>query len=280
MQVQITNFCKNIKIKKQFLFLGSILLFFFNVNNIWAETKYSMTLIKNCNSPSGTTEFSIYIHSRKNNFTLTSYQCAIRLGKIEQSAYMIFQYVPGSSELENEPNLYVGIDNIDGEKELTFVSYVGNDKLTSKKKLVGKFILEGIEEDSFNPIWNFDGVISTIITGNDFNNITATSNHSINRTEVLNDKNDIPLNFQISQNYPNPFNLETKVEIEMREEGNVSLLVYNLLGEKLNYIFGEFLGVGVHEININADNLTSGIYIYQLQVDNRFSSFRKMNLIK
>lgn len=280
MRVQITNFCKNIKIKKQFLFLLTILLFFFNVNNIWAETKYSMTLIKNSYSPNGTTEFSIYIESGKNNFTLTSYQCAIRLGKIEQSADMVFQYVPGTSELENEPNLSVGIDNIDGEKELTFVSYVGNDKLTSKKKLVGKFILEGIDSEMFNPYWNFDGVISTIITGNDFNNITATSNHSTNGTEVLNDKNDISLNFQLSQNYPNPFNLETKVKIEMSEEGNVSLLVYNLLGEKLNHIFDKFLGVGVHEININANNLTSGVYIYRLQVDNKFSSFKKMNLIK
>ena len=280
MRVQITNFCKNIKIKKQFLFLGSILLLFFNVNNNWAETKYSMTLVKNSNSPNGKTEFSIYIESGKNNFTLTSYQCAIKLGEIEQSADMIFQYVTGSSELENEPNLYVGIDNIDGEKELTFVSYVGNDKLTSKKKLVGKFILEGIEPDSFNPIWNFDGVISTIITGNDFNNITVKSNHSVNVTEVLIDENVIPLNFQISQNYPNPFNQETKVQIEMSEEGNVSLLVYNLLGEKINHFYNEFLDSGVHEININADNLTSGIYIYQLQVDNKFSSFKKMNLVK
>ncbi len=93
MRVQFTNFCKNIKIKKQFLFFGSILLFFFNVNNIWAETKYSMTLIKNSNSPNGTTEFSIYIESKKNSFTLTSYQCAIRLGKIEQSSNEIFKYV-------------------------------------------------------------------------------------------------------------------------------------------------------------------------------------------
>ncbi len=162
---------------------------------------------------------------------------------------MIFQYVTGTSELENEPNLYVGIDIIDGERELTFVS-------------------------------NFDGVINTIITGNDFNNITSTSNHTISITEVPKDKNDMASNFQVSQNYPNPFNQETKVQIEMSEEGNVSLLVYNLLGEKLNHIYDEFLGTGVHEININANNLTSGVYIYQLQVDNKFSSFRKMNLVK
>ena len=66
----------------------------------------------------------------------------------------------------------------------------------------------------------------------------------------------------------------------MSEEDNVSLVVYNLIGEKLNNVFDDYLGIGIHEININADNLTSGVYIYQLQVDNKFSSLKKMILIK
>jgi len=280
MRVQITNFCKNKKIKKKLLFFGSLLLIIFNSNIILGESNYLMTLIKNNNSPNGITEFSIFIESKKNDFVLTSYQCAILIGQIEQSLDIIFQYVPNSSELENEPNLFVNTDTIDGAMELTFVSYVGNDKLTRKKTLVGKFILKGIEAEFFNPVWNFDGVISTIITGNDFNNITAASNHKINTTETFKDKNEIKSKFQISQNYPNPFNLETKIQIEMGEEGNVSLIIYNLLGEQLNKAFNKFLDVGIHEIIINADNLTSGVYIYQLKVDNKFYAVKKMNLIK
>jgi len=280
MQMQITNFYKNIKIKNHFLFLISFVFFIINTAFIYGETGYFMSITKNDNSPKGLTEFSIYIESDKKEFMLTSYQCALKIESNYIRKNLILKYIDGTSELGNEPNLYVGINSIDGESELTFVSYVGNDIIVKQKKLVGKFIIEGIETWNFNPTWNFDGVISTIITGNNFSNITSPSNHIINIKEEVREKRVIPNRYELSQNYPNPFNSTTKVHITLKEGVNVSLVVYNLLGEKILNIYDGYLVAGVHEINIDAGNLTSGIYIYRLNIINKFSDFKKMNLIK
>ena len=67
---------------------------------------------------------SVYIENIGENL-LTSYQCALSINQTIDLSSLSLIYVEGSSELLNEPNLYVGIDNIDGPTELTFVSYIG-----------------------------------------------------------------------------------------------------------------------------------------------------------
>ncbi len=236
----------------------------------------------------GTNQIAVYIQSTDKDFELTSYQCALSLNNITDLSNASFSYVPNSSELNNEPNLFVDIDNSDGNNELTFVSYIGNDMISNKKTLVGKFNIDGVNFEELNLDWNFDGAISTIITGNNFSNITDSSGHFAfnnsnngddNYDEDIQDYN-VPNNFAVSQNYPNPFNPTTNVKVAMKEAGNASLVVYNLLGEKMLTVFDGQLDAGFHELNIDASNLVSGVYIYQFNVDNKFSEVKKMNLIK
>jgi Secretion system C-terminal sorting domain/Right handed beta helix region len=90
----------------------------------------------------------------------------------------------------------------------------------------------------------------------------------------------VPTTFALYQNYPNPFNPTTTIEFAVPEQEKVSLVVYNLLGQKVGTIFNEEPEAGVHyKVIFDAESLPSGIYMYQL--DNGQSRIiRKMLLLK
>jgi len=92
--------------------------------------------------------------------------------------------------------------------------------------------------------------------------------------------NNVLNNFELYQNYPNPFNPTTTVRFFMKEEGNVKLEVYNMLGEKLLDLLDEKMSEGNHEVLVDAGNLASGVYIYRLNVNNTFAKAKRMTLLK
>lgn len=88
-----------------------------------------------------------------------------------------------------------------------------------------------------------------------------------------------PGTFALTQNYPNPFNPATTVKFQIPSDGEVSLSVYDLLGNKVvNIIHGE-MTAGLHTVNFNASGLSSGIYFYRLN-SGSFSTTKKMILMK
>ena len=95
-----------------------------------------------------------------------------------------------------------------------------------------------------------------------------------------NDKNvQTPDKFILSQNYPNPFNPSTTIQYSIPESGNVSLKVFNILGEEVADLVNKFQQHGIYKMNFNAGDLSSGIYFYSLNVNN-YSSVKKMILLK
>lgn len=80
---------------------------------------------------------------------------------------------------------------------------------------------------------------------------------------------------RISQNYPNPFNGVTRVDVTLTKQANVSLEVYNLLGQKVYEIPARNLGEGTHNFQINAAGLNAGIYTYSV-IANGERTTRKM----
>lgn len=92
-------------------------------------------------------------------------------------------------------------------------------------------------------------------------------------------KNDVPTEYQLSQNYPNPFNPTTKISYSIPEEGFVSLEVYNVLGQKIKILADELKTAGNYEVTFDANEFTSGMYLYRLKV-NGYSEIKKMMLIK
>jgi hypothetical protein len=90
----------------------------------------------------------------------------------------------------------------------------------------------------------------------------------------------IPAVYALEQNYPNPFNPSTVIEFSLPENvGNVKLSIYNALGEKVAELVNTALTAGKYQYQWNAQNVATGMYIYELRTDN-FVSVKKMMLLK
>ncbi len=92
--------------------------------------------------------------------------------------------------------------------------------------------------------------------------------------------NQIPTAYNLYQNYPNPFNPSTTIKFDMPERGNVTLRVYNILGQLVTTLLNnQNYSAGTHSVNFDAGRLASGIYLYKLETGNVQIS-KKMLLIK
>jgi len=98
-----------------------------------------------------------------------------------------------------------------------------------------------------------------------------------------------PTQFNLSQNYPNPFNPVTIIQYTVSNRQFVSLKVYDIIGNEVATLVNEEKPAGSYEVEFsakggsasggNAWNLSSGIYLYQLQSPN-FTQIKKMILLK
>ncbi len=93
------------------------------------------------------------------------------------------------------------------------------------------------------------------------------------------DNEEIPVAFSLAQNFPNPFNPTTTIQFSLPQAGNISLKIFNLLGEEVKTLVNDFKQSGKHSVQFNANNLASGIYFYRIQAGN-FVETKKMILIK
>ena len=88
-----------------------------------------------------------------------------------------------------------------------------------------------------------------------------------------------PDNFALEQNYPNPFNPSTSIEYSLPEKTNVTLAIYDALGNELEIIFSGNKSTGTHRVTWNASNYSSGIYFYKMNAGT-FKEIKKMLLLK
>ena len=85
--------------------------------------------------------------------------------------------------------------------------------------------------------------------------------------------------FRIEQNYPNPFNPSTKISFNVPQESFVKVKVYDIIGNEITTLVNEVKSAGYYEVEFVAENLSSGIYIYQLRA-NDFIQTKKMILLR
>jgi len=92
----------------------------------------------------------------------------------------------------------------------------------------------------------------------------------------------IPDKFALSQNYPNPFNPSTTIQYDLPENGQVTLTIYNTLGQSVATLVNQKQEAGSYEFKFNASALASGVYLYRLHVQgvNDFTLTKKMLLMK
>ena len=101
--------------------------------------------------------------------------------------------------------------------------------------------------------------------------------------------NKTPISYDLSQNFPNPFNPATTIIYQLPQTGFVTLKIYDILGKEVATLVNEQKNQGRYSVNFSAaggsayggdaSKLASGVYIYQLRVNNYVSS-KKMLLLK
>lgn len=142
--------------------------------------------------------------------------------------------------------------------------------VTLKMKPIGNPLLGTINFNMNSPFFAiYDGNNSSMWNNGDFSQISSTE-----------DDSELPKGFSLSQNFPNPFNPSTKIRYTLQEESQVKIAVYNLLGEMIHELVNNKIAAGSHELTFKGEGLSSGTYLYCLEVNNKFIGTRKMILLK
>ena len=141
-----------------------------------------------------------------------------------------------------------------------------------------QWISVDIPLSQFQPTVNLTEVFQLMFTGNGtiyLDNIYFSTMLS----DVREIQNSFPSDFTLEQNYPNPFNPSTNIRFSLPEANQVTLKVYDMLGQEVVTLVNEFINAGSYEVTFDASNLPTGIYTYSLTAGD-FQSVKKMMLIK
>ncbi|GIK22574.1 MAG TPA: FlgD immunoglobulin-like domain containing protein [Ignavibacteriaceae bacterium] len=141
---------------------------------------------------------------------------------------------------------------------------------TSTRNTSGSFGLYAFQQSSGGIPGYFDNIVIKQLQ----------STTSVDDKYVFN----VPEEFYLAQNYPNPFNPSTNIIYNIKEAGNVSLIIYDILGERVKTLVSQFQSPGQYSVSWNGLNsagnqVRSGIYIYSLQTNNAVIS-KKMLMLK
>jgi len=102
---------------------------------------------------------------------------------------------------------------------------------------------------------------------------------SINYSEIIQVDAERELNYALLRNYPNPFNPGTMLLFDIPDDGDISLKVFDLLGQEVSTVAKGFYKAGKHEIYFSDESLSGGIYFAEL-ISNQSQSIIKMLLMK
>ncbi|RPI14753.1 MAG: T9SS C-terminal target domain-containing protein [Ignavibacteriae bacterium] len=123
-------------------------------------------------------------------------------------------------------------------------------------------------------------------TGND-SAVTLSINNSVLETArwtaligINNISNEIPKEYKLYQNYPNPFNPATTINFDIKDAGNVKIVIYDILGKEVKILVNEnSIQPGKYKITFDGDEFASGLYFYRITANN-FTDIKKMLLVK
>jgi len=95
----------------------------------------------------------------------------------------------------------------------------------------------------------------------------------------VDDNVSIPVEYSLNQNYPNPFNPSTTISFSLKNQGQTSLVIYDVLGREIATLVNREMNVGKYDFSFDASQLSTGIYYYQIK-SGEFVATKKMMLIK
>ena len=131
-----------------------------------------------------------------------------------------------------------------------------------------------------------DGMGNIYVSGTSRGNNTrfTTIKYVESTTVLIEEVQNNPTIFSLAQNYPNPFNPQTTIAYDLPANSQVTLKIYDLLGQEVKTLVDDFQTLGQKSVTWNGRNnfgekVSSGLYFYKLQIADRVES-RKMLLLK
>ncbi len=113
----------------------------------------------------------------------------------------------------------------------------------------------------------------------DYSDYVSTSGQSTWKNSASHQAKDNNFVYALNENYPNPFNPSTVILYSIKEEGMVTLKVFDLLGREIAALINDYQPAGKYEVEFYAEDIPSGTYIYTLNANGKVLS-RKMQLLK
>lgn len=101
---------------------------------------------------------------------------------------------------------------------------------------------------------------------------------AIHGTQVQ-ERSTTPNMFALEKNYPNPFNPVTSISFRLEQAAHTRLVVYDLLGHKIDELVNKTLSAGPHRVTFYATEVPTGVYLYQLQSSGQTRT-KKMTILK
>lgn len=113
-----------------------------------------------------------------------------------------------------------------------------------------------------------------------FSTYTGAYTALILASAISENQTEMPVKFELFQNYPNPFNPITHIRFGLPKASDVTLELFNILGQKITTLLDEWKPTGYHIIDFNASQFADGIYYYRLTSGKEFVQTKKLILIK
>jgi hypothetical protein len=115
--------------------------------------------------------------------------------------------------------------------------------------------------------------------------LTGSSDTTFYTSINSNNNQIVSTDFILEQNYPNPFNASTIISYKLAKAGHIRIKVYDITGKEIAENVNKSLQPGTYQTRFDGANISSGVYLYKLEVidrnsNNIFIETKRMLLIK
>jgi len=140
--------------------------------------------------------------------------------------------------------------------------------LDAETQFDGLYMLRPMKSE---PAWGDDTYLATCWVGMDSDGGTISNIVGVEDAE--------PVAFSVAQNTPNPFNPTTAINFTLARDGQVSVDVFNIAGQKVATLANDVMTAGNHSVNWDANGFAAGVYFYTVKSGD-YSKTMKMTLLK
>ncbi len=151
---------------------------------------------------------------------------------------------------------------------------IGNGDINTAESIYNIIKSRAYSIDSISTL-----AIGEIVSMLGTNNLNLSKSSTSDKLKIEKENSISPSSFILHQNYPNPFNPSTIINYQLTINNYTTLKIYDVLGREVATLVDEYKEAGYYEVNWDAVNVPTGVYLYKLNSGN-FTDVKKLVLLK